>query len=36
MKLIKNQDGLIPLLIMIFAVVIGLIVLVYLRVQNAN
>jgi hypothetical protein len=36
MKLLKNQDGLIPLLIMVFAVVIGLIVLAYLRVQNAN
>jgi hypothetical protein len=36
MKLLKNQDGLIPLLIMIFAVVIGIVVLVYLRVQNAN
>lgn len=36
MKLVKNQDGLIPLLILIFAAVIGLVVLVYLRVQNAN
>lgn len=35
-NLIKNQEGLIPLLIFLLAVVIGLIVLVYLRVQRAQ
>jgi hypothetical protein len=35
-KLVNNQKGLIPMLICLFAVVIGLIVLVYIRVQNAQ
>lgn len=35
-KLKNNQQGLIPLLISVLAVVVGVIVLVYLRVQASN
>lgn len=32
----RNQEGLIPMLIMLFLLMIGIIFLVYMRVQNAN
>jgi len=35
-KLKHSQGGFIPLLIILFLVVIGIITLVYLRVQSAN
>ena len=35
-KLMHNQDGLIPLLLAVLAVVVGIIVLVYIRVINAQ
>lgn len=35
-KLMPDQRGLIPLLIMLFAIVITLIVLAYMRVSSAN
>lgn len=35
-KLMVNQDGLIPLLLAVLAVVVGVIILVYLRVINAQ
>lgn len=37
MKTLKNnQDGLIPLLIVLFLLLVGAIVFVYIRVANAN
>jgi hypothetical protein len=35
-QLLKNQSGLIPLLLMILAVVVGFIVLAYIRVSHAQ
>lgn len=36
LKLRDNQDGLIPLLICVLVVVVGLIILAYLRVRASN
>lgn len=35
-KLVRNQEGLIPMLLLLLAFIIGMIVLVYLRVQRAQ